>query len=123
MSNQVVVDSRFESEPAKVVLKYPLDLVPEPVEMPIPVGARLLHVEFIQGSYPYQGEWLMWYEVDISKQGVSIPHVYQAIATGVPFPKMAKHISTGLRFGSGSKPSEVWHLYEYPTGAKVVDVE
>jgi hypothetical protein len=123
MTHQVVVDSRFETEPAKIVLKYKLKLGPDPVEVDIPVGAYLLRAEFVPGKFALQGYWLMWYEVPLASKVSAHPMVFQSIATGVPFPKCAKHIATGFR-GSNPwlPPEEVWHLYEYPSGAKVVDV-
>lgn len=124
MTNQVVVDHRFENTPAKIVLKYRLDLRPDPLELEVPVGARLLHTSFIWGMEPLTGHWLLWYEVPLANHNGDVNHkmVYQSIATGVPFPKCAKWMASGERFESESwQPTEVWHLYEYPSGAKVVD--
>jgi hypothetical protein len=123
MTNVVVVDGRFETEPAKVVYKFMLDLNPDPILLPVPRGARLLHAEFFPGNYPLEGQWLLWYEVDLHLQGDEINHIYHTIATGTPIPKCLKHLATGWRKSANSwRPAEVWHLYEYPSGAKVVDV-
>jgi hypothetical protein len=123
MTHQVVVDSRFETEPAKIVLKYRLELGPDPVAVDIPVGAYLLCAEFIPDKFALQGYWLMWYEVPLVSKLNAHPMVFQSIATGVTFPKCVKHIATGFRwFNPWLPPEEVWHLYEYPSGAKVVDV-
>ena len=119
MTNQVVVDSRFENEPAKIVLKYKMELSPDPQVVAIPIGAHLLRAEFIASAYLLRGHWLLWYEVPLVTRDHDV--VLQSIGTGVPFPKCAKYVATGFRFGSGSLPQEVWHLYEYPSGAKVVD--
>ena len=123
MTNTVVVDSRFENEPAKIIHKYKLQLSPDPLELLLPVAAHLLHARFIQGWQQLEGQWLLWYEVPLVTKDNLHPIVFQSIATGVPFPKCAKHMATGERWQDGMRiPVEVWHLYEYPSGAKVVDV-
>jgi hypothetical protein len=126
VTNTVVVDSRFEIEPYKVVHKYRLTLRPDPVVLPLPIGARLLHTNFISPEYwrgPVTGHWLLWFEVPIHTAKKLHDVVFQSIATGVEFPKCAKWMATGLRFDPERvEPTEVWHLYEYPSGAKVVDV-
>lgn len=123
MTNQVVVDQRFESEPAKIIHKYRLTLLPDPLELLLPVAAHFLHAEFIQGWNPLEGHWLLWFEVPMSTKDNLHPIVFQSIATGMGFPKCAKWVATGMRWEEQMRlPAEVWHLYEYPSGAKVVDV-
>lgn len=131
MTDVVVVDQRFESEPAKRVLKYQVPLIPDPVEVPIPVGAYLLHTEFVQHGTvadEFGGHWLLWYEVPITDEHgtwVEKPMVFQTMATGIAFPKAAKHLASAVsRDYSFLMPKihEVWHLYQYPSGAKVVHV-
>lgn len=123
MTDVVVVDQRFESEPAKTVLKYRLHLSPGPVEMDVPVSAHLLHAEFICGTEPLTGHWLLWFEVPLATKGNAHKMVFQSMGTGVNFPKCAKWMATGVRrFTHHAEPSEVWHLYEYPSGARVVEV-
>jgi hypothetical protein len=123
MSEVVVVDGRFEQEPAKVIHKYRLVLLPDPVELSIPIGAKLLRAEFIQGWNPLEGHWLLWYEVPIANKANFHELVYQSMATGVEFPKCAKYVTTGFRWHDQQRlPAEVWHLYEYPSGARVVDI-
>lgn len=128
MTDVVVVDNRFESEPYKRVLKYRVVLLPDPIEVPIPVGATLLHVEFVQASptgADLAGHWLLWYEVPLETHEDGKPMVFQSMGTGARFPKAAKHLASAVtRDYSFVVPRivEVWHLYQYPSGAKVVSV-
>jgi hypothetical protein len=123
MTNVVVVDSRFEQEPDKIVLKYRLELGPDPVELELPVAAHLLQATLVPSTRPLEGHWLLWFEVPLATKDVPHHIVFQSIATGVPFPKCAKWVTTGFRqVNPWMPPEEVWHLYEYPSGARVVDL-
>lgn len=128
MTDVVVVDQRFESEPAKRVLKYRVELLPEALAVDIPVGATLLHVEFTQASATGEdrrGHWLLWYEVPLGTHPEGKPMVFQTMATGPAFPKSAKHLASAVtRDYSFVVPKivDVWHLYQYPSGARVVSV-
>lgn len=124
MTDTIVLDDRFENKPAKVVWKYEVKLLASPQNVEIPVGARLLHVEYIDvvGARGF----LLWYEVDLKYRKSMINHVFQIWGTGDDsIPRMAKHVHSGVSLGYGGTralPQFVWHLYEFPTGAKVVDV-
>lgn len=127
MTELVRVDGQYEITPHKVVWKYPLDLSPDPQVREIPRGARFLHGEFIQAdAVPSQhGRFDLWYEVELKERGINISHVFQVMGTGVELPKAVKHLVTGCeRDYSWVVPKiiNVWHLYEWPSGSKVVDV-
>jgi hypothetical protein len=127
MTRQVVVDMRFESTPAKVVWKYNLPLSGEPQQINIPVESRLLHVEYIDLSYELR-EFQLWYEVTLGVTEESYrERVFQVFGTGdESIPKSAKHVHTGIDWNEGHRntrttPRYVWHLYEYPSGAQLVE--
>lgn len=127
MTELVRVDGHFDIDPHKVVLKWTIELGPDPVEVKIPRGARLLHVEFVQADAEpsLMGYFALWYEVEIQEQTNPLSHIFQIVATGIQIPKTLKHLATGCdRDYTYVVPhlGHVWHLYEYPSGAKVVDV-
>ena len=123
MTEMVRVDGHFDTSPHKIVFKYMIELGPYPQVREIPRGARLLHVEFTPGDSALTGEWWLWYEVELAERGINISRVFHTIATGVEIPKSLQHLASGVRrLRVDDKPLEVWHLYQYPSGAKVVDV-
>jgi hypothetical protein len=126
MSRQVVVDQRFESEPAKVVWKYSVPLERGPQQIAILPGSRMVHCEFFAVS-AVSGEFQIWYEVPlIVMEEPYKPRVFQVFGTGdQSIPKSAKHVHTGIYWnedrGRRTTPQYVWHLYEYPSGAHLVE--
>lgn len=125
MTAQIVVDQRFENTPAKVIWKWQLPLRAEPQSIMVPVGSRLVHCEFV--DLFATSEFLLWYEVIIDMTAKT-SRVFQIWGTGdATIPKSAKHVHTGVMWNHDlrerrSTPQYVWHLYEFPSGAKVVDV-
>ena len=122
---RIMTDGRFEETPSKVVYKYQVGLYAGPQKVMIPVGSTLVHSEFIDvfGHYGF----LLWYEVRLDKVDEKITHIYQVFGTGdASIPKMAKHVTTGIQWYYGHRdertfPRLVRHLFEYPTGSKIVD--
>jgi hypothetical protein len=120
-----VVDKRFENAPDKVVWKYVVPLSARPETIQVPTGARLLHVEYMDVN---NRGFYLWYEVNLKYRDQTIDHVFQTWGTGdATIPRAAKHVHSGISWredhrGRRTLPEYVWHLYEYPTGAKVVDV-
>lgn len=122
----VVVDERFDSVPAKVVWKFIVPLEHDPVSIMVPVGAKLLHAEYIAefGRYEFQ----LWYECSLENLENKISHVFQVWGTGDDsIPKSAKHVHTGMTWHEDhrnrrTEPEYVWHLYEFPSGAKIKEV-
>ena len=111
---RIMTDGRFEETPFKVVYKYQVGLDAGPQKVMIPVGSTLVHSEFIDvfGHYGF----LLWYEVRLDKVDEKITHIYQVFGTGdASIPKMAKHRD------ERTFPRLVRHLFEYPTGSKIVD--
>lgn len=123
MTNQVVVDARHDNDPYKMVLKFRLELTPDPMTLMLPRGWTFLKAIFNPDNHPFEGHWLLWLEVENREQANPLAYVFQSMATGVSLPKMVKYLATGFRFGRDQEqPEEVWHLYQYPHGARVVDV-
>lgn len=125
MTDRIVVDGRFSDEPAKVVWKWEIPMRTHPMSRQIPVGSRLLHVDFVDSFGQYM--FLLWYEVELAKKDQMLTHVYQMFPTGDDsIPHSAKHIGTGISWNEDHRdrrttPNQVWHLFEFPSGARVVD--
>lgn len=123
MTSSIIVDSRFESDPAKVVWKYTVPLQARPISLMIPVGSRMVHVEYSEPGFADR-EFLLWYEVELKNIENKISHVFQVWGTGdETIPHVAKHIGTVTIWNEDrTDPQYVWHLYEYPSGAKIVEI-
>lgn len=126
MTEHISVDGRFETEPYKVVWKWKIPLMAAPQQIMVPTGARLLHAEYVSELGDYHFE--LWYECDLKNRDKPIAHVFQIFGTGAEvIPKMAKHVHSGIEWyedhrNRRTSPQYVWHLFEYPTGARIVDI-
>ena len=127
MTDRIVVDGRFSDEAAKVVWKWELPVRAEPLSRLIPVGSRLVHVEYGEAPMGFSGLFTLWYEVELANKDNLLSHVYQIWGTGDDtIPHSARHIGVGIEWNEDHRnrrtsPERVWHLYEFASGAKVVD--
>ena len=115
---------QHSSDGEKVVWKYQVDLEAGAQEISLPIGAQLVHAEFVKSGFADR-RFFLWYEVDLERSTTSHEIVFEIFGTGDQgIPRMGKHVATGVEWNYDHRntrtvPQWVWHLYEYPSGTEV----
>lgn len=110
----------------KVVWKYKLQLIWEPQALALPLGAKIVHVEFSRTEGYSDTHYVFWLWCEVPHvEAETIKHIFQIFGTGDgEIPQKTKHVHTGIEWLEDHRnrrvsPRSAWHLYQYPVGAVV----
>ena len=126
---QVTVPKAYDNQHVKVLRMWDLWAIDEPQGLMLPIGLRFLHGVFYRkpNEYVHPWHWRLYYEdrTPGAAKSLRVFQSFQLVTSEIP--NCCEHVASGVVWNYGPRgertnPCNAWHLYEFPAGTKLSEV-